>query len=232
MTIFGLSGGQLLISDDMTTLTKDEINDAKLLVPPYNPKGYDPILIDAFQSPLPTVYMLETNEIIGHRFLVAIINWNDDSETNRIQISDLLGKNPDIEKKYLVFSFWDKKCLGVYELNEILKLPRLHPHSCAYLSIIPIKKDSQNNIIFISSDLHISQGCYEIKLFECLENDSKIAIKVCVLGTRTGSIYLKFPINKKVVRYENNYEKIDDQENIWKFYVEVENEAIIEIILS
>ena len=118
------------------------------------------------------------------------------------------------------------------ELNDVLKLTHLHPHSCAYLSIIPMKKDTQNDIIFISSDLHISQGCYEIKLFECLENNSKIALRVHVLGTRTGSIYLKLPINKKVVKYGNYYEKIDDQENIWKFHMEIENEAIIEIILS
>ena len=232
MTIFGLSGGQLLISDDMTKLTKDEINDAKLLLPPYNPIDFDPIVIDAFQSPLPTVYMLETDEIIGHRFLVAIINWNDGSETKNVQIFELLGKNPKIGKKYLIFSFWEKKCLGVYELDDILKLSHLPPHSCAYLSIIPFNKNSQDSIIFISSDLHISQGCYEIKQFESLEFDSKIFLKISVLGTRTGNIYLKLPVNKKVIEYEREYEKIDEQENIWKFNVEIENEAQIKINLS
>lgn len=232
MTIFGLSGGQLLISDDMTKLTKDEINDAKLLLPPYNPIGFDPIVIDAFQSPLPTVYMLETNEIISHRFLVAIINWNDSSESKNVLLSELLGKNPGMGKRYLIFSFWDKKCHGIHELNDMLKLSHLPPHSCAYLSIIPINKNSQNSIIFISSDLHISQGCYEITQFESLENDSKIVLKISVLGTRTGNIYLKLPVDKKVIQYRNEYEKVDEQENIWKFYVEIENEAQVEINLS
>ncbi|TFG03382.1 MAG: alpha-galactosidase [Promethearchaeota archaeon] len=232
MTIFGLSGGQLLISDDMTKLSQNEINDAKMLLPPYNPEGFDPIVLDAFQNPLPTIYMLETNEIIGSRFLVAIINWNDEHETKGIQVSELLGVNHNQTKKYLIFSFWDKRYIGIFESKDKIDLSYIPPHSCAYLTIIPLNKDSHNDVIFISSDLHISQGCCEIKEFKYLENKSKIIIKVHVLGNRIGSIYIKIPIDKKVVAYEKEYEQIDDQENIWKFHVVIEKETLIEIILS
>jgi alpha-galactosidase len=232
ITIFGLSGGQILISDDMTKLSKPEINDAKLLIPPYNPQGFDPIVIDAFRSKLPTIYMLETKEIIGHRFLVAVINWNDEYETKRIHLSDLLGKNLDIEKKYLVFNFWEKKSLGVFQLNDTLKISRVPPHSCTYFSINPLNKNYSNEVIFISSDLHISQGCYEINKFEYLEKDSEILLKIYLPGIRVGSIYLKIPINKRVIGYDRQYEKIDEQENIWKFNVEIEDETTLKINLS
>jgi len=232
MTIFGLSGGQLLISDDMTILSQDEIHDAKLLLPPYNPKGFDPIVIDAFRSVLPTVYMLETNEIIGHRYLVAIINWNDKHETKNILVSELLGKHLDETKNYLIFSFWDKRYLGQFAIKETIKLPNIPPHSCAYLTIIPINQESPDNAVLISSDLHISQGCSEIKTFESLENNSKISVKINVIGKKTGNIYLKIPNNKKVIAYKKGYTKIDALENIWKFEVEVEKQSTIEIILS
>lgn len=232
ITIFGLSGGQLLISDDMTILSKDEIDDAKLLIPPYNSDDFDPIVIDAFQNPIPTIYKLETKELIGHRFLTTIINWNDDYESKSIKISKLVGEKPEIDKKYLVFSFWDKKSLGIFNFESNLNLSELAPHSCAYLSIIPINKDFQKEIIIISSDLHISQGCYEIKNFEYIEEDTKISLKINVPGKRNGNVYLKLPLNKKVIEYENNCEKIDDAHNIWKFHVEVENEKIVEINVS
>lgn len=232
MTIFGLSGGQILISDDMNALSREEIDDAKLLIPPYNPDDFDPIVIDAFHSHLPTLYMRETNEIIGHRFLIAIINWNDNNENRSIAISKLIGKSPEIKQEYLIFNFWKKEILGIFKLEDTLNLSELAPHSCAYLSIIPINKDCENGIIIISSNLHISQGCYEIKSFEYYEQDSKISLKVSVLGKRNGQIYLKLPLNKKIIRYESNYEKVDDAQNVWKIDVEVENESIIDINLS
>ena len=232
ITIFGLSGGQILISDDMTKLSKAEINDAKLLIPPYNPQGFDPIVIDAFRSNLPTIYMLETREIIGHRFLVAIVNWKDEYETKKIQLSEILGRNRDFEKKYLVFNFWEKKSLGVFQLNDTFEFLQIPSHSCAYFNIIPLHKDYSNEVIFVSSDLHISQGCYEIKKFESLENDSGFSLKINLPGMRVGSIYLKIPMNKRVTDYDGQYEKINEPENIWKFDVKIEDETILKIKLS
>ena len=232
ITIFGLSGGQILISDDMTKLSKAEINDAKLLIPPYNPQGFDPIVIDAFRSNLPTIYMLETREIIGHRFLVAIVNWKDEYETKKIQLSEILGRNRDFEKKYLVFNFWEKKSLGVFQLNDTFEFLQIPSHSCAYFNIIPLHKDYSNEVIFVSSDLHISQGCYEIKKFESLENDFGFSLKINLPGMRVGSIYLKIPMNKRVTDYDGQYEKINEPENIWKFDVKIEDETILKIKLS
>ncbi len=232
MTVFGISGGQILISDDMTILSKDEINDAKLLIPPYNPIGFDAVVIDAFKSPIPSIYMLETNEVIGHRFLVAIINWKDQKDTKKVKIYDLIGKYIDKNKKYYVFSFWDKNFIGKFELDDIIEIQDIYAHSCSYLSIIPIDNNSEKDIILVSSDFHISQGCNEITSFEFQKNNNKILLNLRVVGKQKGSIYLKIPINKKVIAYDNTSLVIDEHENIWKFDVDIENNKVIEIYLS
>jgi len=231
MTIFGLSGGQILLSDDMTVLSKEEINDARLLIPPYNPEEFDPILVDAFTNPIPTVYMLETNEAVGHRFLVAIINWNNDTETKTIKISELLANKIDLDKNFYIFNFWDKKFMGKYRLDEELELKSIAPHSCVYLSVIPVKKKAESEVKFISSDFHISQGCSDITMFN-YDNSNKIQSKILKNGNSDGYIYVKIPNHKEIVEYENTYVRINDEENIWKFRVKFENEKLIEIILS
>ncbi|MGV9200681.1 MAG: glycoside hydrolase family 36 protein, partial [Promethearchaeia archaeon] len=92
MTIFGLSGGQILISDDMELLTKSEIEEAKLLIPPYNPKGFDPIPSDIFYAKYPNIYMLETNPVIGKRYLAALINWENKAGDRQFSIPKIIPK--------------------------------------------------------------------------------------------------------------------------------------------
>ena len=81
-------------------------------------------------------------------------------------------------------------------------------------------------------EIPYSESSYVIYTCSCEIIPELDLLKISVLGTRTGNIYLKLPVNKKVIEYEREYEKIDEQENIWKFNVEIENEAQIKINLS
>lgn len=232
ITLFGLSGGQILISDDMLKLTESELNDAKLTIPPYNPLGFDPIPIDAFTSPLPSIYILETDEKIGKRYLIAVINWEDYKVNKEIKLSEIMLNHSKDEEFFYVFDFWNKKFLGTYKIENILLLNNINPHSCIYLSIIPTKKEKIGYPILISTNLHISQGCCEIKNFEFKVNQNKINLEFELVGKREGFILLKLPPNKYIKKFENKFSKIDDIENIWELFVRFENNKQIEILIS
>ena len=228
ITIFGLSGGQILISDDMTKLTDNEINDATLLIPPYNSNEYDPILIDAFTSVLPSLYMLETNEIIGKRYLIAIINWEDNTISKELKISEMIPTLSDDLKKFYIYDFWDSKFLGEYKTHDSLKIERIFPHGCKFINLIPVNGEKDLPIL-LSTNLHITQGCCEIKSYEYKVETNELNIEIELIGTREGFLILKLPKNKKIEKYNFNYSIIDPVNNIWKLFVKFKNKISLEI---
>ncbi|MFX1354221.1 MAG: hypothetical protein ACFFGP_09695, partial [Promethearchaeota archaeon] len=228
LTIMGLSGGQILISDDMTKLSDEEINDAKLLIPPYNPKNYYPIPFDVFISKLPTIYIIETNEVIGKRFLAAIINWEDNFINKTIRINEITLINND-NTDFIIFDYWNKKVVGEYKGSQIIEFKGIPPHSCKYISIIPY---NNNYPILLSSSLHISQGCNEIRNYEFNEKENKLLIDIELNGWRKGSLYLKIQSGKQIIGCNCKFHLNSKKANIWELYTEFENRMSINIQLS
>ncbi len=232
MTIFGLSGGQILISDDMSKLSEEEINDAKFLLPPYNSKEFDPILVDAFTSELPSIYMLETDEIIGKRYLVALINWNNKSISKVLKILDLVPNLYDNDRKFYIFDFWNEKFLGEFKSKDDFKLSEIKPHSCRYLNVISLNETLHNLPILITSNLHITQGCCEIKLFEYNKEFNQLKISFELTGIREGFIILKLPQNKKIINSNLKYSNMDSKDNLWKVFVQFKDKLTLIIDLD
>ncbi|MFX1413864.1 MAG: glycoside hydrolase family 36 protein [Promethearchaeota archaeon] len=231
LTIMGLSCGQILISDDITQLSEEEIKDAKLLIPPYNPNNFHPIAVDAFTSKLPTIFMLETNQVIGKRFLVAIINWENNFVNKKVNIKKitLYEKN---ETNFLIFDYWNKKFLGLFKTHQDLLLHKLAPHSCRYLAIIPIDDIEIAEPVLLSTTLHITQGCIEIKQYEFKEEEGKLLIEFELIGKRDGNFYLKLPHGRQIIDHDDEVHIIDKNNNIWELYIKFENKKIIQIQLS
>ncbi|MBD3197947.1 MAG: hypothetical protein GF317_23050 [Candidatus Lokiarchaeota archaeon] len=232
LTLFGLSGGQILISDDMSKLKEQEIEDAKLVVPPYNPEGYDPILTDAFITELPSIYFLETNEFIGKRYLVSIINWAEDQVSRKIRIEEIIPNLPLDEEDFFIFDFWNQKFLGEYKRDDVININGIKPHFCSYLSVLPVYEIDRVEPVFLSSNLHISQGCYEITDFSYDNEEDVISIIIDLSGERKGTLFIKLPKNKKISESDFPFSLDDKNNNIWKIDVELFDNTSFEIILS
>ena len=232
ITVFGLSGGQILISDDMTKLSEEEINDAKILIPPYNPTEFNPILTDAFTSKFPSIYVLGTNEPIGKRFLVSIINWENKLISKSFSISELIPNISNNFDNFFIYDFWNKEFLGEYRIDDLIKLENFNPHSCYYLSIIPINAQLNDTPILLSTDLHISQGCYEIRKFEYRSSERVILIDIELTGKREGNLYLKLPKNVSVSKYNFEFLRFDDLNNVWSLRVEFKDKISLSIGLN
>jgi len=229
ITVFGLSGGQLLLSDNMAKLSEDEINDAKLTIPPFNPDYSNAIPSDIFYSRYPSIFMLETNEPIGKRYLSAIINWENKTKIRNTTVAEIVPNLPLNEGLFLIYNYWNESIVGIFKKDEILPLGELLPHSCQYLSIIPLDEKALTTPIFISSNLHITQGCCEIKEFQFLRENNKLLIDFDLLGPRKGYFKIKFPKEKKVSNYNSEYSLVDETNNIWKFFVEFKDKISLEI---
>ncbi|MHA2295684.1 MAG: glycoside hydrolase family 36 protein [Candidatus Hodarchaeales archaeon] len=185
LTVFGLTGGQLLLSDDMEKLEEDRFELALKLVPPY-PKTALPV--DALYESLPTLYLLETEQEIGKRALLAVINWNDELIERGLVLKNILS-DLAICEQYLVFDWWQESLLGCFTLDEKLPSLEVPPHGCRYLGIVPC--ENQRLPLFLSSTIHISQGLLEIKGLE-IEKD-KLIIMLEIPGRHSGELFIFLP---------------------------------------
>ncbi len=176
LTVMGLSAGMIMFSDDLTLLKEERLRYMKMLLPPYN-EGALPL--DMLQKRDPELFSLYTEPPIGKRILLALLNWEDHSRSIEFTIRDALKTlNVHLESsEYYIFDFWkNRKLPGVFDLDERITVSNIPKHGCTYYSIIPIPSNDSKPII-LSSDLHITQGCQEIKNVEFSEGEKKMVIE-------------------------------------------------------
>lgn len=190
LTILGLTGGLLIISDDMEQVEEERLNLALKLIPPY-PETALPV--DTLYKSLPTLYLLESHGIIGERAILAIINWSDDAIDREISLQDIFH-DPVVSDRFLIFDWWKEKLLGCLPYDEQLAL-EIPAHGCRYLGIIPFEEEKLP--LFLSSTLHISQGFQEVKRIESSSNHLNLTLQVP--GFHTGSIFLLLPKESEIV---------------------------------
>ena len=198
ITIFGLSGGQVLLSDDMTELEPERLNLALKIIPPISKTA---IPLDALYEPLPSLYFLSTEVQNEKRLLLAVINWEDQPININFTIAKILQMSgcEITSDQFLIFDWWNEQLIGGFKRDEIVQLETLFPHSCKYLGIIPYKL---NSITFISSTIHISQGSLEVTNFSL--SNLKLTIELKLSGRHQGKLFILLPLNTKIHREKAN----------------------------
>lgn len=221
LTIFGLSGGQVLISDDEELVRSERMDMLKLLLPVYSQsltvkstnegsesekKEFIPeaIPLDIFTKHLPETYAKTITTSYGTRHLVAIINWKRKDVDATIPISKCLPlaelKKYHDSQNFIVFDFWEEVVLGTYKLSDHIIFQNIATHGCRYISIIPMPEELKDPL-FLSSTLHICQGAYE--LGEITQKENNVSLKVSIPGTRSGNLYFWTPSHWKLTSSTN-----------------------------
>lgn len=105
--------------------------------------------------------------------------WNAKKEPFYTMLSPMLSQ---IGEKFHVFSFWDKKYLGVRTANSLLDLSFETGGVYRYTPVSTSKKP-----LLIASCLHLSMGANEIK--EMIDNGSNVVISFCDDGAQDGELF-------------------------------------------
>jgi len=133
-TVVALSGGAVMLGDNIPTLSEER---AKLLDLVFPPQSKSAVPIDLFERDFPRVFSLETGKEEGTLRVVGIFNWEDEESSFTLNLSDLGLDDPD--KKYHVYEYWEQKYYGI--LSKIIKLKNMRPHSTKLLIIRTRKFD-------------------------------------------------------------------------------------------
>lgn len=178
-TAIALSGGSVLLSDDIPNLTAERLKIARVLLPP---AGKKPAIPDWFDTQNPQQMRLDLQNETGSWILLGFFNWNDHTEQLQLNNSSL-GLNLDAE--YILREFWTGSILRLTASETpTVEIP---PHGTALFGIRAVK---QNVPLYVGSDLHFSQGM-EVHSWEASLTVVKLAINRP--GNADGNLYLRLP---------------------------------------
>ena len=232
LTVFGLSGGQFLISDDEKLVDQQRIELLKRLSPPFSrSQNSYAVPLDIFIEKLPTLYTRTIFTPFGKRHLTAAINWSNKKQVRTLKLSQLITykyiQNYENNQKFIVFNYWKEKIEGIFELDEEIKLEIL-PHGCEYISIVPYILQETKSPIFLSSNLHILQGGQEIT--QVGQNQEKIEITLELPGIRTGELFLFSPKLYKFTCSTNNFSEFNyDSGILLRIQVKLDEKQVISL---
>ncbi|MCE1254877.1 MAG: hypothetical protein LWX83_15185, partial [Anaerolineae bacterium] len=146
-TVIALSGGSMILSDDMAAVGLERMRIAENLLPVIGERGR---VIDWFDQGMPEKIRLDLNGAAGKWSLLARFNWSNKKEKISITAQDFEMTSGD----YRVRSFWSglsqQVSSGEDLWNEIVP-----PHGCVLLAV---RKSLPQQTCYLGSDLHISQG--------------------------------------------------------------------------
>lgn len=146
-TVIALTGGSLLLSDNLGRLSEDRLRIAEALLPLID---RSPRIPDWFDAANPRQLRLDLENSTGRWALLAAFNWDNRQQDLRLRLEEY-GLDP--VRTYLAREFWSG---AIYRISDgELVLPAIPPHGVSLLALREILPGKPQ---YLGSDLHVSQG--------------------------------------------------------------------------
>lgn len=195
-TAIAMTGGSLLLSDDLTKLKKERIRIAEQLLPLIDKR---PSVVDWFDSATPSLLRLDLENQTGKWHLLAIFNWS----SNERNIPCSLDKFGIPSGSYFYREFWSGDYFRISNGRfTMTKIPR---HGVKLVALTPTShnKNQDGNDIpcYLGSDLHISQGLEVTKW--AVSPHGQLSLRLEKPGKFQGIFDLYLPEKPKKVSVES-----------------------------
>jgi len=154
-TTIALTGGSLLLSDDLSLLPPERSWIAEVLLPLI---GKTPRVLDWFDDSEPGRLRLDLENATGRWHLLALFNWRDNPQDMALRLEDFGLEAADSPSgRFWARRFWQPHAAPRVEnlLHPSLPLPAMPAHSVALFAVRPQQSGAPQ---YLGSDLHISQG--------------------------------------------------------------------------
>lgn len=145
-TLLGLSGGLLVLSDDLEALPPARRAWAAALMPPLV-EGMD--VLDLFAQAMPETVTAPVARPWGHWRLLGLFNWSATPVERALPESLHLNRR----KAYHIVDFWERRYFR-FEVGAALPVLHLPPHGAVLLGLRPVESLPQ----LVATTFHISQG--------------------------------------------------------------------------
>ena len=215
-TAIALSGGSLIFSDDFSHLSPEELRLAQVMVPPI---GVRPRTVDWFDEQAPTRLRLDLNGPAGPWYLLALFNWEDQTEDLSCYLLDFdLPPRP----LYLARSFWRGETALVEDGS--LVVPSVPAHGVALLAVRPFLP---NQAQYVGGNLHISQG---LEVAGWQDSSEGLVMRLALPREVEGVIELRLPAAPLRVEEDEGLAQMEALgEGHYRLAVRFERETTIKI---
>ena len=177
-TAIAMTGGSLLLSDDLPKLPQERLRIGEVLIPVIN----EPVkIIDWFDVEMPARIRLDLVETGGWSVL-AWFNWADQPVDVRIDPADFRLE----AGHYFYREFWSGQ-VGESGENEPIRFRSVPAHGCVVLAL---RRNETGKPMYIGSDLHFSQG---IELVKWQDTGDMICLTLRLPRSTTGKVFLYLP---------------------------------------
>ncbi len=177
-TLIGLSGGLVVLSDDLDTLPVSRRAWAAALLPSLL-EGMD--VLDLFAQEMPETVTAPVARPWGHWQLVGLFNWSDAPVERALPEDVHLNR----QKAYHMVDFWERRYFR-FEVGADLPVLHLPPHGVVLLSLRPLEPPPQ----LVATTFHISQGA-EITAWTAEFN--KVTLTLSLERVAQGEVWLALP---------------------------------------
>ncbi|MEX2684802.1 MAG: alpha-galactosidase [Candidatus Sigynarchaeota archaeon] len=185
ISVIGLSGGQVAVSDDLALLLEDRMRLISLVQPLYSEPAYSP---DMFVHPFPELFMLEgKSKVHGEWKVVTVINWKGKKRDMTLDLA-AIGCIPS--KKYHLVDFWSSSYMGLFNGNDVVPLHGIAAHGCRLLRVT---LDPGQDAALLGTTLHVVQGAIEVEAFAFDRAENRLHLKLNKYGLNKGNVFVKMP---------------------------------------
>ncbi len=215
-TSIALTGGSLLLSDDLPNLPRERLAMAEVLLPVIGERAD---VIDWFDSPTPQRLRLDLHGPIGRWHLLAWFNWSEQAQDVTLRLQNFRLPVGD----YWGRSFWDNRSFYVSE-GAPFRFKQIPAHGVVLIALRAAEKDMP---VFVGSNFHISQGL-EVSAWNVSSNGVNFDL---ALPRRTyGEIEIALPriphrisLNQQTLSWEGR------SDNCYRLRLNVDHKSHIEI---
>lgn len=185
-TAIGMTGGSVLLSDNMTELPSERLEIAAALLPPMRERVR---VLDWMDAHTPEKLRIDLDGAVGKWHALALFNWEDKSVDRNLKMNDFFLPDED----YWVRSFWDNRIWHVQK-GQALYNGNMPPHSALLMAVRPMNSDGP---VYLGSSLHISQGL-EVKTWKPGKKTLAMGIDAGRQAKTMIDLYLPAPPKKAV----------------------------------
>ena len=216
-TAIALTGGSIILSDDLSTLSMDRIEIAKALIPPIGKRA---TVLDWLNEQMPKHLRVDIENSTGMWHLLAFFNWESKSKSFYFSPQAFALKN----QEYWISNFWQRR-IGKYSDEQSISPINIPSHGVVLLAVrkADIKKKQ-----YIGSSFHISQG---LEVQDIKTNQSGLYIQFSKEHLANGSCWLHTNQKIKSVIYRGS--PIPWEENgdgIVRLNLELKDQSPLELI--
>lgn len=195
-TAIALSGGSLMLSDNLPSLSPERLEIAQALLPVIGKRPYVP---DLFETPQPARVRLDLENGSGKWTLIAHFNWMDEATDVNLSLKDY---RLDPVKAYIGREYWSGE---IYKITEgCLQVKNVPPHGVILLSLRHIVPDEP---LYIGSNLHISQG---LEISAWLPGQNELIVTIDRKELHNREVFLMLPAQYDSIQVNDNHYDLDE----------------------